>query len=149
MWNKKTWLKTGPICLQPERQRQYCVSFFFPLTFDAPALGFCILDPVSCFKTDACCWFWFIYPLLHTRALEVSTGPVLGGVWVRVCGFACGERDDVSFTVWVKTDVLKTVCMTQSKSRETLCSAAQKTAHFALTTLTLWIVTLIHNVEGF
>lgn len=63
MWNKilkKTWLKIGPICFQPERQRQYCVSFF-QLTFVVPASG---LHPGSCllFQTDACCWFWFIYP---------------------------------------------------------------------------------------
>lgn len=64
--------------------------FIFSLTFIAPVLR---LHPGSV-ASNRCLLLILIYlPLLHPPALEVSTGPVLGGGGGRVGvrGFACVE----------------------------------------------------------
>lgn len=118
-------LKICAICSLPDRQSQYNVSFF-PLTFVVPVLlG---LHPGS-IVWNRCLLLILIYlsPPRCTRSKSVyracAGGRVCVCAWVIVCVCMCW--DDVSFTVWVKTDVLKTdyVRNTDTVKRhcETLC----------------------------
>lgn len=104
-------LKLVPFaCSQKDRDNAVFPSFPWPSL--CPLQG-CILDPVSCFKQMPVVDFDLFSPPPSSCSRSVYRACAGGAVWVCVCVcmrfYMCG--DDVSFTVWVKTDVQKTDCV--------------------------------------
>lgn len=83
------WVKRKHWIHFPERQRQYLASFF---STDLHRACFGAVFWILSVVLNRCLLLILIYlPLLHPHTLEESTGPVLGGGWMCMQGFACVE----------------------------------------------------------